>query len=105
MLWQAMQCLRNFICDNTFLCFISYIYYTQIIEICQTIFKTFINKKNYYIGIDIYSYNAQQKDTERLEKIVNQVEEKESSYNSYMKYDKQIEDISNLGKQKIIFTQ
>lgn len=40
------------------------------------------------------------KDTERLEKIVNQVEEKESSYNSYMKYDKQIEDISNLGKQK-----
>ena len=41
------------------------------------------------------------KDTERLEKIVNKVEEKESSYNSYMKYDKQIEDISSLGKQKI----
>ena len=40
------------------------------------------------------------KDTERLEKITSQVEEKESSYNSYMKYDKQIEDISNLGKQK-----
>lgn len=40
------------------------------------------------------------KDTERLEKITNKVEEKESSYNSYMKYDKQIEDISNLGKQK-----
>ncbi len=40
------------------------------------------------------------KDTERLEKIVNQVEEKEYSYNSYMKYDKQIENISNLGKQK-----
>ena len=40
------------------------------------------------------------KDTERLESITNKVEEKESSYNSYMKYDKQIEDISNLGKQK-----
>lgn len=43
------------------------------------------------------------KDTERLEKITNKVEEKESSYNSYMKYDKQIEDISNLGKQKKFF--
>ena len=31
----------------------------------------------------------------QLEKIVNQVKEKEFSYNSYMKYDKQIEDISN----------
>ena len=40
------------------------------------------------------------KDTERLEKITNKVEEKESSYNSYLKYDKQIEDIANLGKQK-----
>lgn len=40
------------------------------------------------------------KDTERLEKITNKVEEKESSYNSYMKYDKQIEYISNLAKQK-----
>lgn len=40
------------------------------------------------------------KDTERLEKITNKVEEKENSYNDYMKYDKQIEDISNLGKQK-----
>ena len=40
------------------------------------------------------------KDTERLEKITSQVEEKESSYNSYMKYDKQIEDISNSGKQR-----
>ena len=40
------------------------------------------------------------KDTERLEKIVNQVEEKENSYNEYMKYDKKIDDISNLGKQK-----
>ena len=40
------------------------------------------------------------KDTERLERIANKVEEKESSYNSYMRYDKQIEDISNLGKQK-----
>ena len=43
------------------------------------------------------------KDTERLESITNKVEEKESSYNSYMKYDKQIEDISNLGKAKKIF--
>ena len=40
------------------------------------------------------------KDTERLENITNKVEEKESSYNDYMKYDKQIEEISNLGKQK-----
>ena len=40
------------------------------------------------------------KDTERLENITNKVEQKESSYNSYMKYDKQIEDISSLGKQK-----
>lgn len=40
------------------------------------------------------------KDSERLTRITNKVEEKESSYNSYMKYDKQIEDISNLGKQK-----
>lgn len=40
------------------------------------------------------------KDTERLEKITNKVEEKESSYNFYMQYDKKIEDISNLGKQK-----
>ena len=40
------------------------------------------------------------KDTERLERITSQVEEKDSSYNSYMKYDKQIADISNLGKQK-----
>ena len=54
----------------------------------------------YYIDIALYSYNAQQKDTERLKKITNKVEEKEISYNDYMKYDKQIEDISNLGKQK-----
>ena len=40
------------------------------------------------------------KDTERLKKIANQVEEKEFSYNDYMKYDKQIGDISSLGKQK-----
>ena len=40
------------------------------------------------------------KDTERLEKIVNQVEEKENFYNEYMKYDKKIDNISNLGKQK-----
>ena len=40
------------------------------------------------------------KDTERLERISNQVEEKEASYYSYMKYDKQIENIASLGKQK-----
>ena len=40
------------------------------------------------------------KDTERLESITNKVEEKENSYNEYMKHDKQIKDISNLGKQK-----
>ncbi len=40
------------------------------------------------------------KDTERLERITNKVEEKEFIFNDYMKYDKQIEDISNLGKQK-----
>ncbi len=40
------------------------------------------------------------KDTERLESITNKVEEKENSYNDYMKYDKQIEDISNFGKEK-----
>ena len=40
------------------------------------------------------------KDTERLERITNKVKEKEISYNEYMKYDKQIEDITNLGKQK-----
>lgn len=47
------------------------------------------------------TYNLKlKKDTERLENITNKVEEKESSYSEYMKYDKQIEDISNLGKQK-----
>ena len=40
------------------------------------------------------------KDTERLERITNKVKEKEISYNEYMKYDKQIKDITNLGKQK-----
>ena len=40
------------------------------------------------------------KDTARLESITNKVEEKENSYNEYMKYDKQIQDISNLGKEK-----
>ncbi len=40
------------------------------------------------------------KDAERLEKITNKVKEKENSYNDYMKYDKQIEALSNLGKQK-----
>ena len=40
------------------------------------------------------------KDTERLESITNKVEEKKNSYDEYIKYDKQIEDVSNLGKEK-----
>ena len=40
------------------------------------------------------------KDTEKLANITNKVEAKENSYNEYMKYNKQIEDISSLGKQK-----
>lgn len=40
------------------------------------------------------------KETEKLEKITNSVDEKQSSFNNYMQYDKQIEDISDLGKQK-----
>lgn len=40
------------------------------------------------------------KETEKLEKITNSVDEKQSSFNNYMQYDKQIDDISNLGKQK-----
>ena len=40
------------------------------------------------------------KETERLEHITNQVEEKQSNFNEFMKYDKQIDDISSLGKQK-----
>ena len=35
------------------------------------------------------------KDTERLERIANKVEEKESSYNSYMRYDKQIYELNS----------
>lgn len=40
------------------------------------------------------------KETEKLEKITNSVDEKQSSFNNYMQYDKQIDDISNFGKQK-----
>ena len=40
------------------------------------------------------------KETERLEHITNQVEEKQSNFNEFMKYDKKINDISSLGKQK-----
>ena len=40
------------------------------------------------------------KETERLEHITNQVEEKQLNFNEFMKYDKQIDDISSLGKQK-----
>ncbi|MCI9177599.1 MAG: plasmid recombination protein [Clostridia bacterium] len=40
------------------------------------------------------------KETERLEKITNQVKEKQSNFDEFMKYDKQIDDISSLGKQK-----
>lgn len=40
------------------------------------------------------------KDTERLENIINQVKEKQSTFDNIMKFDKQIKGISNLGKQK-----
>ena len=40
------------------------------------------------------------KETEKLEKITNSVDEKQSNFDSYMQYAKQIDDISNLGKQK-----
>ena len=40
------------------------------------------------------------KETEKLEKITNSVNEKQSNFDNYMQYAKQIDDISNLGKQK-----
>lgn len=40
------------------------------------------------------------KETEKLEKITNSVNEKQSNFDNYMQYDKQIDDISNLSKQK-----
>ena len=40
------------------------------------------------------------KETEKLEKITTSVDEKQSNFDNYMQYDKQIENISNLGKQK-----
>ncbi len=40
------------------------------------------------------------KETERLEKITTQAQEKQSNFDEFMKYDKQIDDISSLGKQK-----
>ena len=40
------------------------------------------------------------KETEKLEKITNSVDEKQSNFDNYMQFDKQIDDISNLGKQK-----
>lgn len=40
------------------------------------------------------------KETEKLEKITNSVNEKQSNFDNYMQYDKKVEDISNLGKQK-----
>ena len=40
------------------------------------------------------------KDKERLKEISNKIEEKETTLDNIMKFDKQIEDISNLGKQK-----
>ena len=40
------------------------------------------------------------KETEKLEKITNSIDEKQSNFDNYMQYDKQIDDISNLGKQK-----
>lgn len=40
------------------------------------------------------------KETEKLEKITNSVDEKQSNFDNYIQYAKQIDDISNLGKQK-----
>ena len=40
------------------------------------------------------------KDTERLENITSQVDEKQSTFDNIMKFDKQIKGVSNLGKQK-----
>ena len=40
------------------------------------------------------------KDTERLENIISQVKEKQSTFDNIMKFDKQIKGISDLGKQK-----
>ncbi len=40
------------------------------------------------------------KDTERLESIISQVKEKQSTFDNIMKFDKQIKGISDLGKQK-----
>ena len=40
------------------------------------------------------------KETEKLEKITNSVDEKQSNFDNYMQYDKKVEDISNLGKPK-----
>lgn len=40
------------------------------------------------------------KDAERLENIISQVEEKQSTFDNIMKFDKQIKGVSNLGKQK-----
>lgn len=40
------------------------------------------------------------KETVKLEKITNSVDEKQSNFDNYMQYDKKVEDISNLGKPK-----
>lgn len=40
------------------------------------------------------------KETEKLEKITNSADEKQSNFDNYMQYDRQIDDVSNLGKQK-----
>lgn len=40
------------------------------------------------------------KETEKLKKITNSVDEKQSNFDNYMQYDKKVEDISSLGKPK-----
>lgn len=40
------------------------------------------------------------KETVKLEKITNSVDEKQSNFDNYIQYDKKVEDISNLGKPK-----
>lgn len=45
------------------------------------------------------------KETVKLEKITNSVDEKQSNFDNYMQYDKKVEDISNLGKPKKVLKE
>ena len=48
----------------------------------------------------IRGIKGSKKETVKLEKITNSVDEKQSNFDNYMQYDKKVEDISNLGKPK-----